>query len=101
MTVGRKENGKRKRRGRINDVGASALAGARCVFLPGAVGGVCALANVLGQELCELERLCAAGRWAEARVLQQRLIEPNAAVSTGEPGWGGAGLKRAPCGHGL
>lgn len=48
----------------------------------GAVGGVCALANVLGRELCELERLCVSGRWEEARVLQQRLIEPNAAVST-------------------
>ncbi|KAG7486021.1 4-hydroxy-2-oxoglutarate aldolase, mitochondrial [Solea senegalensis] len=47
----------------------------------GAVGGVCALANVLGQELCELERLCVSGRWEEARVLQQRLIEPNAAVT--------------------
>ncbi|KAI3352567.1 hypothetical protein L3Q82_005504 [Scortum barcoo] len=47
----------------------------------GAVGGVCALANVLGRELCELERLCASGRWEEARVLQQRLIEPNAAVT--------------------
>ena len=48
----------------------------------GAVGGVCALANVLGREVCELERLCVSGRWEEARVLQQRLIEPNAAVST-------------------
>lgn len=48
----------------------------------GAVGGVCALANVLGRELCELQRLCSSGRWEEARVLQQRLIEPNAAVST-------------------
>ncbi|XP_076740712.1 4-hydroxy-2-oxoglutarate aldolase, mitochondrial isoform X1 [Maylandia zebra] len=47
----------------------------------GAIGGVCALANVLGQELCELERLCVSGRWEEARVLQQRLIEPNAAVT--------------------
>lgn len=48
----------------------------------GAVGGVCALANVLGRELCELERLCLSGSWEEARVLQQRLIEPNTAVST-------------------
>lgn len=48
----------------------------------GAVGGVCALANVLGREVCELERLCVSGRWEEARALQQRLIEPNAAVST-------------------
>lgn len=52
-----------------------------CVYA-GAVGGVCALANVLGREVCELERLCVSGRWDEARALQQRLIEPNAAVST-------------------
>lgn len=43
---------------------------------------MCALANVLGRELCELERLCLSGLWEEARVLQQRLIEPNTAVST-------------------
>uniref|UniRef100_A0A3Q3X5U9 4-hydroxy-2-oxoglutarate aldolase, mitochondrial n=1 Tax=Mola mola TaxID=94237 RepID=A0A3Q3X5U9_MOLML len=43
--------------------------------------GVAALANVLGREVCELERLCVSGRWEEARVLQQRLIEPNAAVT--------------------
>lgn len=48
----------------------------------GAVGGVCALANVLGREVCELSRLCVSSRWEDARVLQQRLIEPNAAVST-------------------
>lgn len=48
----------------------------------GAVGGVCALANVLGHQLCELQTLCMSGRWEEARNLQQRLIEPNAAVST-------------------
>ncbi|GAA6230784.1 4-hydroxy-2-oxoglutarate aldolase, mitochondrial [Lates japonicus] len=57
---------------------AGFLMAAYCV---GAVGGVCALANILGQELCELERLCVSGRWEEARVLQQRLIEPNAAVT--------------------
>ncbi|XP_004571846.1 4-hydroxy-2-oxoglutarate aldolase, mitochondrial isoform X2 [Maylandia zebra] len=57
---------------------AGFLMAAYCV---GAIGGVCALANVLGQELCELERLCVSGRWEEARVLQQRLIEPNAAVT--------------------
>ncbi|XP_043971472.1 4-hydroxy-2-oxoglutarate aldolase, mitochondrial [Gambusia affinis] len=57
---------------------AGFLMAAYCV---GAVGGVCALANVLGQELCELERLCRSGRWEEAKVLQQRLIEPNAAVT--------------------
>ncbi|XP_029351943.1 4-hydroxy-2-oxoglutarate aldolase, mitochondrial [Echeneis naucrates] len=57
---------------------AGFLMAAYCV---GAVGGVCALANVLGRELCDLERLCVSGRWEEARVLQQRLIEPNAAVT--------------------
>ncbi|XP_029016305.1 4-hydroxy-2-oxoglutarate aldolase, mitochondrial [Betta splendens] len=57
---------------------AGFLMAAYCV---GAVGGVCALANVLGRELCELQRLCWLGRWEEARVLQQRLIEPNAAVT--------------------
>ncbi|XP_008314469.1 4-hydroxy-2-oxoglutarate aldolase, mitochondrial isoform X2 [Cynoglossus semilaevis] len=64
---------------------AGFLMAAYCV---GAVGGVCALANVLGPELCELERLCLSGSWEEARVLQQRLIEPNAAVTRdlGVPG---------------
>uniref|UniRef100_A0A1A8FL46 4-hydroxy-2-oxoglutarate aldolase, mitochondrial n=1 Tax=Nothobranchius korthausae TaxID=1143690 RepID=A0A1A8FL46_9TELE len=57
---------------------AGFLMAAYCV---GAVGGVCALANVLGLELCELERLCKSGCWEEARLLQQRLIEPNAAVT--------------------
>lgn len=58
----------------------------------GAVGGVCALANVLGPQLCELERLCVGGRWKEARELQYRLIEPNAAVTRR---FGIPGLKRA------
>ncbi|KAM9819286.1 4-hydroxy-2-oxoglutarate aldolase, mitochondrial [Syngnathus typhle] len=57
---------------------AGFLMAAYCV---GAVGGVCALANVLGQPLCDLERLCSSGRWEEARELQARLIEPNAAVT--------------------
>ncbi|XP_008178048.2 4-hydroxy-2-oxoglutarate aldolase, mitochondrial [Chrysemys picta bellii] len=47
----------------------------------GACGGVCALANVLGAPLCQLERLCQEGRWQEAQALQLRLIEPNAAVT--------------------
>ncbi|XP_077575350.1 4-hydroxy-2-oxoglutarate aldolase, mitochondrial [Stigmatopora nigra] len=59
---------------------AGFLMAAYCV---GAVGGVCALANVLGEPLCDLERLCASGRWDQARELQQRLIEPNAAVTRG------------------
>ncbi|XP_078421218.1 4-hydroxy-2-oxoglutarate aldolase, mitochondrial [Cetorhinus maximus] len=47
----------------------------------GAVGGVCALANVLGEPLCNLEKLCLRGQWEEARELQYRLIEPNTAVT--------------------
>ncbi|XP_061840278.1 4-hydroxy-2-oxoglutarate aldolase, mitochondrial [Nerophis lumbriciformis] len=57
---------------------AGFLMAAYCV---GAVGGVCALANVLGQQVCDLERLCTSGRWDEARELQGRLVEPNAAVT--------------------
>uniref|UniRef100_A0A5F9CZW1 4-hydroxy-2-oxoglutarate aldolase, mitochondrial n=1 Tax=Oryctolagus cuniculus TaxID=9986 RepID=A0A5F9CZW1_RABIT len=47
----------------------------------GGVGGVCALANVLGAQVCQLERLCLTGQWEEAQKLQHRLIEPNSAVS--------------------
>ncbi|KAM8924826.1 4-hydroxy-2-oxoglutarate aldolase, mitochondrial [Pelodytes ibericus] len=58
----------------------------------GAVGGICALANILGAQLCELERLCLAGRWEEAKILQLRLIEPNGAVTRR---FGVAGVKQA------
>ncbi|KAM8806125.1 4-hydroxy-2-oxoglutarate aldolase, mitochondrial [Eudromia elegans] len=61
-------------------------------YAMGAVGGICALANVLGAALCQLERLCRAGHWQEARDLQHRLIEPNAAVTRR---FGLAGLKKA------
>uniref|UniRef100_A0A8C1QI42 4-hydroxy-2-oxoglutarate aldolase, mitochondrial n=1 Tax=Cyprinus carpio TaxID=7962 RepID=A0A8C1QI42_CYPCA len=50
-------------------------------YAVGAVGGVCALANVLGQQVCDLAQLCVSGRWNEARELQYRLIEPNTAVT--------------------
>ncbi|KAM6306236.1 4-hydroxy-2-oxoglutarate aldolase, mitochondrial [Aegotheles albertisi] len=58
----------------------------------GASGGVCALANVLGAPLCQLDRLCREGRWQDARELQHRLIEPNAAVTRR---FGIPGLKKA------
>ncbi|XP_025958687.2 4-hydroxy-2-oxoglutarate aldolase, mitochondrial [Dromaius novaehollandiae] len=61
-------------------------------YAVGAVGGVCALANVLGAPLCQLERLCREGRWQEARDLQLRLLEPNAAVTRR---FGIPGLKKA------
>ncbi|KAL2089839.1 hypothetical protein ACEWY4_014527 [Coilia grayii] len=72
------------------------LAGSAGFLMPaysvGAVGGVCALANVLGKEVCELERLCLLGHWEKARELQHRLIEPNTAVTRK---YGVAGLKQA------
>uniref|UniRef100_A0A8B9MSC3 4-hydroxy-2-oxoglutarate aldolase 1 n=1 Tax=Accipiter nisus TaxID=211598 RepID=A0A8B9MSC3_9AVES len=58
----------------------------------GACGGVCALANVLGAPLCQLDGLCHEGRWQEARDLQHRLIEPNLAVTRR---FGIPGLKKA------
>ena len=50
-------------------------------MISGAVGGVCALANVLGKDCCDLHELYHAGKYEEAKLLQHRLIAPNAAVS--------------------
>ncbi|KAF7253191.1 4-hydroxy-2-oxoglutarate aldolase, mitochondrial, partial [Varanus komodoensis] len=61
-------------------------------YIVGASGGVCALANVLGMPVCQLEQLCQAGHWDEARELQHRLIEPNIAVTSK---FGVPGLKQA------
>ncbi|NXS58433.1 HOGA1 protein, partial [Brachypteracias leptosomus] len=58
----------------------------------GASGGVCALANVLGAPLCQLDHLCREGRWQDACDLQHRLIEPNTAVTRR---FGIPGLKKA------
>lgn len=60
-------------------------------FSVGSVGGVCALANVLGGELCQLERLFKEGKANEAKQLQHRLIEVNAAITKV---YGIAGLKK-------
>lgn len=65
-----------------------------CILLwAGAVGGICALANVLGAQVCQLERLCLTGQWEDAQKLQLRLIEPNTAVSSPpiKPRGGGRG----------
>ncbi|NWH40369.1 HOGA1 protein, partial [Chloropsis hardwickii] len=61
-------------------------------YAVGASGGVCALANVLGDALCQLDQLCRKGQWQEARDLQHRLIEPNTAVTRR---FGIPGLKKA------
>lgn len=53
-----------------------------CLLWAGAVGGICGLANVLGAQVCQLERLCLTGQWEAAQELQHRLIEPNTAVSS-------------------
>jgi len=47
----------------------------------GCVGGVCALANVLGGEVCRLQSLYEEGNIQEAVALQYRLIGPNSAVT--------------------
>jgi 4-hydroxy-2-oxoglutarate aldolase len=54
----------------------------------GAVGVVAALANIAGEALAELIGLFQAGDMELARVLQNRLIEPNTTVTTrfGVPG---------------
>lgn len=76
--------------------GFQVLAGSASFLFPavclGASGGVCALANVAPAQTVELYRLAVAGRVAEARALQYRLMAPNAAVTTG---FGIAGLKYA------
>lgn len=68
------------------------LAGSAGFLLPallvGCVGGICALANILPAQVCELEELWRAGRLDEAAQLQRRLVAPNAAVTRqlGVPG---------------
>ncbi|XP_008060723.1 4-hydroxy-2-oxoglutarate aldolase, mitochondrial isoform X1 [Carlito syrichta] len=61
-------------------------------YAVGAVGGVCGLANVLGAQVCQLERLCLTGQWEDAQNLQHRLIEPNTSVTRR---FGIPGLKKA------
>ncbi|XP_069877446.1 4-hydroxy-2-oxoglutarate aldolase, mitochondrial [Dipodomys merriami] len=50
-------------------------------YAVGAVGNIGGLANVLGAQVCQLERLCLTGQWEAAQELQHRLIEPNTAVT--------------------
>ena len=58
----------------------------------GAVGGICALANVLPGPVCQLVSLFTEGRHEEARALQYRLIAPNGAVTKQ---FGVSGLKQS------
>jgi len=76
--------------------GFQVLAGSASFLYPamalGAVGGVCALANVAPRECCQLAQLIHAGDEAAARDLQLQLIAPNAAVTSR---FGVPGLKQA------
>jgi 4-hydroxy-2-oxoglutarate aldolase len=60
----------------------------------GAVGGICALANALPNQVCRLQELYRQGdsARAEASELQRRLVGPNAAVTKT---FGVAGMKTA------
>ncbi|GFR79140.1 4-hydroxy-2-oxoglutarate aldolase, mitochondrial [Elysia marginata] len=58
----------------------------------GCVGGICALANVLGEEVCELGELAQSTDSKAAQDLQLRLVGPNSCV-TGR--FGVPGLKTA------
>ncbi|KAK6178036.1 hypothetical protein SNE40_012875 [Patella caerulea] len=72
------------------------LAGSASFIFPaysvGCVGGVCALANILGDELCQLVQLFKDGKFQEAKELQFRMIAPNVSITKM---YGVAGLKRA------
>jgi len=68
---------------------ASILYAGLCV---GCIGGVCALANVVPNELVEIQRLFEAGNFKESLSLQQRMIAPNRAVTAT---YGVSGLKAA------
>lgn len=74
----------------------SVLAGSASFLYPalclGAAGGVVALGNVAPRECAQLRDLFEAGKHDEALRLQQRLLEPNAAVTSR---YGIAGLKVA------
>jgi len=68
---------------------ASFLAPALCL---GAVGGVCALANIAPQKVLDMMGMVHRGEIVEAMTLQKTLVEPNTAVTAG---FGVPGLKCA------
>ncbi|KAK4299062.1 hypothetical protein Pmani_028652 [Petrolisthes manimaculis] len=70
---------------KTQDVDFQVIAGSASFLLStinlGGVGGVCALANVLGEAVCELQQLATKGSMKEAIQLQKKLIAPNSAVT--------------------
>ncbi|XP_074642649.1 4-hydroxy-2-oxoglutarate aldolase, mitochondrial-like isoform X2 [Tubulanus polymorphus] len=87
---------------RTKDEDFQILAGSASFLLPsyelGCVGGVCALANVLGEQVCQLHTLYHKGDIEAAVKLQHRLIAPNTAVTRS---FGVPGLKTAMEWYGL
>ena len=88
--------------GKLAEIGGSAapgfrlLAGSAGFLLPalaaGAVGGVCALANIAPSLCVEILERYLAGDLGEALALQRRIVRANAAVTRG---WGIPALKAA------
>lgn len=74
----------------------SVFAGSASFLLPalsvGAVGGTLALANIMPNECVEVMTLFEQGKLEQAKAMQQRLLEPNSAVTAR---WGISGLKAA------
>ncbi|XP_078487007.1 4-hydroxy-2-oxoglutarate aldolase, mitochondrial [Ciona intestinalis] len=67
-------------------------------YVVGAVGGVCAVGNILGEHVVDLHQMIKDGRWDDAKELQHRLIAPNSAVTAK---YGVPGLKTAMGWYGL
>lgn len=61
------------------------LAGSTGYLLPsllvGAVGGVNGLANILGNEVCQIYKLASEGKFKEAMELHERILAPNSMVT--------------------
>ncbi|XP_014667509.1 PREDICTED: 4-hydroxy-2-oxoglutarate aldolase, mitochondrial-like [Priapulus caudatus] len=81
---------------KTKDNGFQVLAGSAGFLLPsyviGCVGGICAVANIVGQTVCDVHSLYHKGDMETALQLQQMLIGPNTAVTKT---FGVSGLKAA------
>ncbi|PSN40902.1 hypothetical protein C0J52_18726 [Blattella germanica] len=87
----------------VNETNLIYAENARTDISTGCVGGINGLANILGNEVCEIHRLVSESRLREALELHQRLIVPNALVTRelGVPAMKAAmdmvGLYGGPC----
>lgn len=53
----------------------------QCSYMAGCTGAISALANILGQEVCQLYAYCEKADWVNASELQKRLVEPNTVLA--------------------